>query len=80
MTIVLPAKYVFKFFFREGSMNLVELFWTFAFSVIVVVSVVGNCLVIWIVCGKFITTWFRKMVTTRPVSMANFTRTLSSIN
>ena len=56
MTVVSLAKYVFKLFFREGSMNLVEIFWTFAFSVIVVVSVVGNSLVIWIVCGKFITT------------------------
>ena len=33
-------------------MTTLEVVWTLAFSLIVIVSVIGNCIVIWIVCGE----------------------------
>ena len=31
--------------------SYIDLLWTLAFSTIVIISIVGNCLVIWIVTG-----------------------------
>ena len=36
----------------SSSWSYVDLLWTLAFSVIVITSIVGNCLVIWIVTGQ----------------------------
>ena len=35
-----------------ASLNSMDLVWTVAFSLLVITSIVGNCLVIWIVTGK----------------------------
>ena len=36
-----------------SAWSYVDLLWTVAFSVIVITSIVGNCLVIWIVTGEY---------------------------
>ena len=36
------------------QMSFLEIFWTIAFSLIVITSAIGNCIVLWIVCGKII--------------------------
>lgn len=35
-----------------NSMSTAEIFWNLVFSIIVVVSVIGNVIVIWIICGE----------------------------
>ena len=35
----------------EMDWSFIDLLWTLAFSTIVIISIVGNCLVIWIVTG-----------------------------
>ena len=32
--------------------NYLDIFWTLAFSLIVMAALLGNCLVLWIVCGE----------------------------
>ena len=35
-----------------NSMSTAEIFWNLVFSIIVVISVIGNVIVIWIICGE----------------------------
>ena len=47
-------KLIFTFFSSSSAVpwSYLEIFWTVAFSLIVITAVLGNCLVLWIVCGK----------------------------
>ena len=44
-------------FFNSSSTdpwNYLNIFWTLAFSLIVMAALLGNCLVLWIVCGEIL--------------------------
>ena len=44
---------------EESEWSYLDMVWTMAFSLIVTISLVGNCLVIWIVTGRTVNVLWR---------------------